>query len=183
MGNVAQQLRLLNLYVNTPTPTADAPSGGNSYAGVVEEFRPGSLQIMTAEHHPGGFDMPVTLDMGMETPVCTIIVNGYFGQILEQFGLADADAVIWEVRGALEDFNGNVKNITFKMNGTVYNMPLGRLRGRGEVTKCGVQVSCTVFEVYIAGTEHIYVDAKNAIRRIGGVDRMAKLREAVGLAA
>ena len=170
MANVAEQFRAINAYV-----------AGESYAGRVEEFHPARLQIMVDDYHAGAMDTPVMLDMGMETPVSRLIINGYHGQILNQFGLSDANAVQMEVRGALEDYGGAVRNITFKMTGNVIDIPFGRIRGRGEVPKMVIQLSCSYYEIIIDGTSHITIDVLNMIRIVNGVDRLAALRDAIGV--
>ena len=61
------------------------------YAGVCEEFHPAPLRIMTDAYHPAGMDMPVLLDMGMMPLEARLVINGYDGNVLNQFGLADAE--------------------------------------------------------------------------------------------
>ena len=177
-ADISQQLRALNLYVLTETNTVDSEG---QYGGKIEEFHPPGLEILTAPHHAGAMDAPILLDMGMESPTGRIVVNGYYGQLFEQFGLANANKVIWQVKGGLEDFHGGVKNITWDMSGSVINMPMGRIRGRGEVPKTMLEIACTYYKISIDGTSHIEIDILNYIRRIGSVDRLAALRAAIGL--
>ena len=179
MANIAQQFRALNAYINTQTESADADSG--NFAGKVEEFHPPQLKIMTAEYHASGMDAPVLLDMGMEPLVARLIINGYFGQALENFGLADANAALWEVKGGLEDYDGKVKTVRFEMTGNIVDMPFSRIRGRGEVPKMVIEIACSKYQIFIGDTEHVHIDILNYIRRIGSTDRLEKLREAIGL--
>ena len=180
-ANVVEQVRAVNIFSINEAEQ-------EQYAGRVEEFMPARLQVLTSEHHAGGMDSPVYLDMGMETPVARFVVNGFHGQLINTFGLANANQVRFIARGALEDYNGDTRQITFKMRGNVVDMPFGRLRGRGSVPKMVIEITCTLYEVYIGeigtdGTEHVYIDVLNMIRRIGGVDRLEKLRQAIGITA
>ena len=170
MANIAEQLRAMTASV-----------AGVDYGGRIEEFHPARLMIMTHDYHAGAMDAPVQLDMGMETPEARLIINGYHGNIINQFGLANANAVEIQVQGGLEDYNGDVRNITWDMTGNVTDMPFGRIRGRGEVPKTILQMACSFYQITIDGTVHAKIDILNMIREIGGVDRMAALRAAIGL--
>jgi P2 family phage contractile tail tube protein len=44
-----------------------------------------------------------------------------------------------------------------------------------------VSVALNYFRLTIAGEEVVEVDAKNLVRKVGGVDQMAKIRNAIGL--
>ena len=136
--------------------------------------------VMTAEHHAGAMDAPLLLDMGMEALTPRIVVNGYHGTLLNQFGLADANAVEMMVRGGLEEYGGDVTTIEWTFTGNVIDMPFGRIRGRGEVAKSIVQVACSKYEIKIGGEEHIFIDILGMIRRVGGNDRLEALRTAIG---
>ena len=136
---------------------------------------------MTDAYQAAGMDMPVLLDMGMMPLEARLVINGYDGHILNQFGLADAEAANMEVRGGLEDYDGATRDVVFKMRGNVVTMPFGRIRGRGEVPKMIIEMALSNYEIRIAGTEHVYIDAINMIRRINGVDRLEALRAAIGL--
>ena len=177
--NIPQQLRFANFYLNN---AVDATvHGAGNYAGRLEEFTPCSLAIMTAEHHAGTLDSPLLLDMGMEALVARAIINGYDANLLNSFGLANANAINCSVKAGLEDHNGVTKSLEFKMRGSIVSMPFGRIQGRGAVPKTMIQIACSKYEIYIAGIEHIYIDVLNSIRRIGGVDRLEALRDAAGI--
>ena len=179
MANVPQQLRFVNFYLNNSED--GSVHGAGNYAGRLEEFMPCPLQIMTAEHHTGTLDSPLLLDMGMEALVARAIINGYDANLLNSFGLANANAINCSVKAGLEDYNGVVKPLEFKMRGNIVSMPFGRIRGRGDVAKTVLQIACSKYEIYIGGTEHVFIDILRSIRRIGGVDRLEALREAVGI--
>ena len=170
MANVAQQFRALNAFID-----------GRSYAGVCEEFHPAPLRVMTDEYQAAGMDTPVLLDMGMEALMARLVINGYDGNILNQFGLQDADAANMEVRGALEDYDGSVIPVIFTMRGNVITMPFGRIRGRGEVPKMIIEMALSYYKIAIDGIDHVTIDVLNMIREIGGVDRLATLRAAIGV--
>ena len=170
MANVAQQFRAMNAYVN-----------GEGYAGRVHEFHPPRLRVTTEEYQAAGMDMPVLLDVGMEPLEAMVILNGIDGNILSQFGLADANAANMQIRAALEDYDGSTTAVQYTMRGNVVDIPQGRIRGRGEVPQMSLGMSVSQYKIEIGGTTFIEIDALNMIRNVNNVDRLLDLRQIIGV--
>ena len=168
MANVVSQVRTIRASVN-----------GTDFDGMIEEFHPPGLVIMTSDYY-GGLDISIPLEMGMEALISRLVVNGYHGVFLNQFGLIDDRAVQMNVKGALVDYNGNVKSIEWKLRGKVITMPFSRIQGRAQIAKAIIEMTCDKYELYIDSNEHHYIEPMKRIRRIGGVDQLEKLRTAIG---
>ena len=168
MANIAHQFKALNAYVD-----------GQSYLGRVDEFEPVNLQIETEGFRAGGMDVEVPLDTGMEQMEINLKLRGVHRQTLEQFGKATSDTRI-EVRGALEDYDGNVTQISYNMVGMITELPTDAIQGRGEVPMTTITMGLNFYEIKVDGDEVIYIDALNMVRRINGVDRLADIRTAIG---
>ena len=177
MANVVEQLRSIRATVQTPTEQAD-------FDGMIEEYHPPTLAVMTSDYY-GGLDIAIPLEMGQEALVARLVVNGYHTAVLSSFGLIDDRAVNLDVRGALVDYNGKVKGIQWLLRGKVITMPFSRVRGRAEVAKSVIEMTCDKYELKlgpgeVATTEVHYVEPLKRIRRIGRIDQLEKLRKAIG---
>ena len=173
MANVVSQVRSIVASVN-----------GTDFDGMIEEFHPPNMQIMTTDYY-GGLDIAIPLEMGQEALVSRLIVNGYHIEVLNKFGLIDDRAVELDVKAALVDYNGDVKGIRWEMRGKVVTMPFSRIRGRAEVSKMILEMTCDKYTLKLgpgetASAEVHHIEPLKRIRRIGGVDQLQKLRTAIG---
>ena len=177
MANVASQFKALNLYIDRVDGRGRA-----DYAGRIEEFHPAELQISTREYQAGGMDMPVLLDMGMEPLVARAVINGYEETTFHQFGLADARAANMEARGGLRDYGGEEHTLIFNMRGNVIAIGMNRIMGRGDIPKTMVVIALNYYKILYDGNPLIEIEAEGMVRKINGVDQLAGLRQAIGLA-
>ena len=177
MANVVSQFKALNLYIDRTDGR-----GRVNYAGRIEEFHPAELQISTREYQAGGMDMPILLDMGMEALVARATINGYEPTTFHQFGLADAEAANMEVRGGLRDYQGPEHTLIFNMRGNVVAIGMNRIMGRGDIPKTMIVLALNYYKISLDGEPLIEIESTGMVRKINGIDQLAGLRQAIGLA-
>ena len=170
MANVVKQFRNMSLDLDN-----------QPMAGTVEEFHPPNLSVDTTPYKAGGMDVPVLLDMGMNVLMARAMVNGYQPKVFSQFGLADKRKANMTVYGALEDYTGEVTQVKFVMRGLQTTTGMERVRGRGEVPRTVIEIACVEYIISFDNTVMIDIDVLNMTRIVNGVDRLAKLRAAIGL--
>jgi P2 family phage contractile tail tube protein len=170
MANVAEQCRNLNVFFN-----------GVGWAGRVDSFQPPTVESTVEDYRGGGMDGPVPLRMGQEAMESQIIFNGYHSEVITSWGLADSTAVRSEVRGALEDYTGEVKGIRFTMEGPVTSLEPDEIKGQGEVPKVTVMQKLHYYKIELDGTPVLEIDFILMKRIVNGVDQLEALRGVLGL--
>jgi P2 family phage contractile tail tube protein len=164
-----QVLKNLNLFVD-----------GRGYAGQVEEVNLPKLTIKTEDFRAGGMDAPIALDMGMEKLELSFGLISYDRDVLNLFGFIVPATVAFTFRGALENQDGSITAMVCKMRGSIREIDPGTSKA-GD--KPSLKVTCDLVYFYQEhdGQPVIEVDAINMIRMIGGVDKLAAVRKAIGL--
>ena len=173
MPNIINQLKNVRVRLN-----------GDDFDGIVDEFTPPQLEIMIQQYHAAGMDVPIDLDMGMHPLRGRLMINGYQPASFAAFGTADQTSVRMVVEGALEgldaDLNRSNSKITFDMRGSVTATAMGRVRGRGDLPRTLVNISCIRYQIFLNDTEKIVdINVLEYKREINGIDRLANLRTAI----
>lgn len=83
-------------------------------------------------------------------------------------------------RGAIQDFDGNVKECVVKLTGKIKSVEAGEWTP-GAAVKPKYNMSVTYYHKTIAGVPVHIVDVKNMVAVIGGADIFADVRKALGI--
>jgi hypothetical protein len=171
MAQIPRVLKNFNLVVD-----------GRGYAGRVAELVPPKLTRKMEEFRAGGMAAPVEIDMGLEKMECEFTLKEYNEEILKLWGLTDHAGVTLRFKGALEadDAAGAVTPVEITVRGRWREIDGGGWKA-GEETMMKVAVACGYYKYDSDGVTLIEIDAANMIEAIAGADRLAAIREAIGV--
>lgn len=169
MNAASQLLKNFNLYVD-----------GRGYAGNVDEVQLPALTVVTEDYRAGGLDAPISLDMGMEKLEATFKVSRFDRNLITKWGVSVGARIPLIVRGGLESLDGSVVPVVVKLSGTIQSMEMDAFAPGGKV---GItfKFCATSYSYTQDGETLIDIDIPNMKRVIGGVDRLAAMRKAIGL--
>lgn len=168
MSAAAQILKNFNLYVD-----------GRGYAGNVDEVQLPNLAIVEEEYRAGGMDAPVALDMGMEKLEASFKVSKFDADLASLFG--GTRQIPLTFRGAVEDLDGTVKPLVVNMTGKIHGLENDAVAGGGGKAGQSYRMALTSYTYTLDGVVIHDIDVLNMKRVIGGVDRLAAQRAAIGL--
>lgn len=152
---------------------------GRGYAGQVATVSPPDLAIATEDFRAGGMDSAVALDMGQEAMEASFSLNAYDADVLALWGVGEGNNVAVTMRGALESYNGEVKPVVMAMRGKIVTIARGEW-SPGQMAPLTVTMRLDYYREVHNGVELHEVDVINMVRKIGGVDRLAAMRAALG---
>lgn len=167
MSAASNILKNFNLYVD-----------GRGYAGTVEEVQLPTLNIMSEDYRAGGMDAPIEIDMGMEKLETTFKVSR-FDESLDAL-LSSSGNINLTFRGAVESLDGSVKAAVVKMTGRIHSIETDAATPGSKVTKT-YRVTLIAYSYSLDGVSIHDIDIINMRRVIGGIDRLAAQRNAIGL--
>ncbi len=167
MSAAANILKNFNLYID-----------GRGYAGNVDEVQLPALNIVGEDYRSGGMDAPIELDMGMEKLEATFKISK-FDENLEKL-LSSAAPIQMTFRGAVESFDGSVKAAVIKMTGKIHGIETDTVTPGSKASK-SYRAPLVSYSYTLDGVTIHDIDVRNMKRIIGGVDRLAAQRKAVGL--
>lgn len=153
---------------------------GRGYAGEVSEYNPPDLTLMVEDFRAGGMDAPLAVDMGMEGLEASLVFTKYDADVLQLFGVAEGTSVPLTVRGALESYDGTVKQVVHQMRGRITSLARGTWTP-GSLAPLTVTMRLAYYREEVAGVVLNEIDIPNMVRVIAGVDRLAAQRAAMGI--
>lgn len=168
MAELPRILKQFSLYVD-----------GRGYAGKIDTLTLPELTRKTEDHRPGGLDMPIRYDMGMEPMECTFSLVEYDANTSALFGLADMSVAQLTARGALRRDGDSPIAIVIVMRGAVSQLTKGEWKG-GEMTTLTHKVDLRYYKETIDGQDVVEIDSVNNKRIINGVDQMEQIRNIIG---
>ena len=169
MIELPKVLKNMNLFVD-----------GKGYAGRVDEIQLPKLTLKTEEHRAGGMDVPVEIDLGMEKLEAELTISDYDPDLFRLFGLLDAAATPITLRGAIQAQGQQAKPVTVHLRGGFKALEPSAWKP-GEKSTIKAMVAASYYKLAIDGQELIEIDAINLVRKVGGVDQMARIRQAIGV--
>ena len=104
----------------------------------------------------------------------------YDPDVFKLFGLLDRQDTPVTVRGAVQRQGEPVQAVVISLRGGWKEIDSGTWKP-GDKSTLKVSMALNYFKLTIAGEEVVEVDAKNLVRKVGGIDQMAEIRKAVGL--
>ncbi|WP_313713211.1 phage major tail tube protein [Pseudomonas sp.] len=169
MAMIPETLANLNLFVD-----------GVSFQGDVPSLTLPKLTMKMEEHRPGGMDMPVEMDMGMEKQEANFTTTGVRKEALKFYGLADGTAFNGTFRGAFKGLKGVIKPVVVTLRGTLKEIDMGDWKP-GDKAEIKHAVGLTYYKLEVDGSTIYEIDALGMKRVINGVDQLAAQRSALGL--
>lgn len=128
MAMIPETLANLNLFVD-----------GVSFQGDVPSLTLPKLTLKMEEHRPGGMDMPVEMDLGMEKQEAAFTTTGVRREALKFFGLADGSGFNGTFRGAFKGLKGRINPVVVTLRGSLKEIDMGdwkiRRQGRDQTQR------------------------------------------------
>ena len=152
---------------------------GHGYLGRVTEIETPKLSLKMEEYRAGGMDAPVELDMGMEKLETTLTFAEYDDAIFKKFGLTNGNSVPLTLRGVREN-DASTDEIIIVLKGGYKELDTGSWKA-GDEASLKASVACRYYKLTIGGKTLVEIDVENMVRKIGGVDQLAKQRKALGI--
>lgn len=153
---------------------------GRGYAGQIDEYNAPDLSIVVEDFRGGGMDAPVALDMGQEALEASFVLTQYDADVLALWGVAQGQSLPFTARGALESYDGEVKPVIHNMRGRITTIARGTWAA-GQKAALTITLRLDYYKETHNGVVLHEIDVVNMIRVVGGVDRLAQQRAALGL--
>ena len=170
MANIASQCQNLNVFF-----------GDGDWAGRIEGYTPPELSSQVEDYRAAGMHGSVALRTGQELMESEIVFKGHHSEVYTAWGIADSTQQTIEVRGALQNYSGEVKTIIFTQTGPVIKVMGDQIQGQGEVPEMTLTQNPHYFKVEYDGVVVVEIDILNATQTIEGVDQLEPIRDALGL--
>lgn len=154
---------------------------GVSYLGEVPEVTLPKLSRKMEDYRSGGMNAPVKLDFGMEALEMDWTAAGYIKELLNQWGAPRHDAVLLRFAGALQaDDSESINALEVVVRGRHSEIDYGNAKA-GEGTAIKVKSAISYYKLTMDGETLIEIDAVNMVEVVGGIDRLAQVRAALGI--
>lgn len=155
---------------------------GVGYAGETTSVTLPKLERKFEAYRAGGMNRPVKIDMGGGDDLD--VEHSYGGpvrEILRQYGLTRLDAAQVRFVGSYEnDDTGEITAVEVVMRGRHQEIDRGEQKP-GEDTEFKVKTACSYYKESWNGVVEVEIDTLGLVEIVGGVDRMAEHRAALGL--
>ncbi|WNO10443.1 phage major tail tube protein [Teredinibacter sp. KSP-S5-2] len=152
---------------------------GRGYAGNIEELVLPKLSLQTEEFRNGGMDAPVDIELGMEKLECEFTLTRFNRHSLTLFGVFSGETQL-TARGAVVSDNGQTQAAVINMRGLVRELDMGTWKP-GEKSTNKFMVSLRYYKLVLDEFPIYEIDIPNFLRKVNGVDQLAKMRAALGL--
>lgn len=153
---------------------------GNSFAGNINDFTPPKLTLNTEEWKGGGMGAPIRLKQGLQALDTNFSVINYSPVILGSVYPTEGNDTSFIMRGAYEDWDGNVTQRVITMRGEVTEKDEGTMK-IGQAATVKITMNLNYYSDVIGGVPVDEIDVVNMIWNKNGVDTLASLRNALGL--
>jgi len=155
----------------------DAYVDGRGHAGIVDEVELPKLTLKMEEYRAGGMDAPVEIDLGTEKLEATLTFGEDVVELIKLWGVLGADTGI-TLRGSRGE-GEDAQAVIVELRGRIKEMDMGSWKP-GENGQSKYAVAARYYRLAIGGEDLIEIDTENLIRRIGGVDQLAVVRNNLG---
>ncbi len=145
----------------------------------IKELTLPKITIKTEEFRPGGADVPVKVDMGMEALASEFTFEEYDRELLKLAGILPGGDTPVVARGSLEGPLG-VRAIIATLRGMFSEVDPGSWKA-GDDSLLKLKHDARYYRYEDDGQELIEIDIENSIRKIGGTDQLASRRTALGI--
>ncbi len=153
---------------------------GVGYAGEIGELTPPKISHATEEWRGGTMLGPVQIDNGLQALSMEWTLGGNVPQVVTQMGEGAIDALLLRALGAFQsDTDSSVQAVELVMRGRHTELDRGTWKP-GDDTEKKVMTALTYYKEIVDGVEIMEIDMLAGVYIVGGVDRYAAIREAIG---
>jgi len=154
---------------------------GAAYLGDIASFTTPKLGRKFEEYRGGGMDGPVKIDMGSEALEAEWSCGGPMRDVLRQYGVTSVTGVQLRFVGAFQnDDTGEVDTIEIVVRGRHEEIDMGEQKP-GEGGEFKVKTAIAYYKLTWNGTTEIEIDQLGMVFIVGGVDRLAEIRDSLGI--
>ncbi len=153
---------------------------GSSYIGQVSEITLPKLTRKMEDWRGGGMNAPIKVDQGMEGIELEAVCGGLMRDVFDQFGIARHDGVMLRFAGAYQrDDTGTVDAVEVVVRGRHEEIEAGKAKA-GDDTEFKFKTVASYYKLAVNGETLVEIDIPNFVEIVGGVDRLAQQRWAIG---
>ncbi len=154
---------------------------GRSYIGQVPEITLPKLSRKMEDYVAGGMTGPVEIDYMNEKIEFDWTAGGLLEDALLQYGASAHDAVQLRFAGAYQkEDTGDVDAVEVVIRGRHKEIDMGNAKV-GDKTEHKYKTTCSYYKLTINDRPIIELDFVNGVEVVGGVDRSANIRAAMGI--
>lgn len=156
---------------------------GESYVGQAKTITLPTLARKMESYRGGGMNGPVKVDLGMGDDGIQLewTTGGLDALTFRQYGITRADGVLLRFAGAYQrDDTGEVSAVEVVVRGRHEEIGMGDAES-GEDTEQSITTTCSYYKLTIDNEVVVEIDILNMIEMVGGEDRLAEQRAAIGL--
>lgn len=153
----------------------------SSYLGQSKTFSRPKLSHSMEDWRGGGMLGPIKIDMGLEGLECEWTLGGQDAAIIRQMGALQHDAHLLRFMGAYQsDDDGSVTSVEVVIRGRHQEIEHGEAEA-GKASDMKVKTVLSYYEEFQNGEQLLQIDMARAIYIVGGIDRYAEIRAALGV--
>jgi P2 family phage contractile tail tube protein len=153
---------------------------GENYLGKAKALALPKLAITGEGYRGAGMLSEVETDMGLEKLELEVTYGGFMREILRQFGVTKLDGTMLRFVGAYQaDDNASVQAGELVVRGRHREIDPGNAEV-GKDTEWKVKSALTYIKWTVDGAVEVEIDVLGMIYMIGGIDRYAEIRAALG---
>lgn len=154
---------------------------GNAYLGEVPEVVLPKLAHDMEDYIAGGMPGKVKLQNALQAMTMEWTASGYLADSLRQFGTVSINGNLLRFQGALQqDDTGEVTTVSIVMRGRHSQIDFGTSKS-GDATQIKHSTELSYYKLTMDGIDMVEIDQVNSVYIVGGVDRMAEIRTALGI--
>lgn len=154
---------------------------GRSYIGQVPEITLPKLSRKMEDYVAGGMTGPVEIDYMNEKIELDWTAGGLLEDALLQYGASAHDAVQLRFAGAYQkEDTGDVDAVEVVIRGRHKEIDMGNAKV-GDKTEHKYKTTCSYYKLTINDRPIIELDFVNGLEVVGGIDRSANIRAAMGI--
>ncbi len=156
-------------------------NAGQSYMGQVTEVTLPTLSRKMEDYQAGGMSGPVPVDFGSEAVELQWKAGGLLIDALKQYGITRHDGVQLRFAGAYQSSDSDqADSVEIIVRGRHKEINFGSAKV-GDDTEHDYTTVCSYYKLTINDESIIELDFVNGIEIVGGDDRTANIRSAIGL--
>ncbi|KVS58019.1 MULTISPECIES: phage major tail tube protein [Burkholderia] len=154
---------------------------GVSYVGQVPEIELPKLSRKMEEYRGGGMNGPVDIDLGNEKLELGVTMGGFVAATFKTWGTSKHDGVTVRFAGAYQrDDTGDVDAVEVYVRGRYKEIEQGTAKAGDNAEQKG-SMSLSYYRLVVNGETLVEIDFVNFVEMVGGEDRLAQQRSAIGL--
>lgn len=154
---------------------------GKSYLGQVPELTLPKLSRKMEDYIAGGMSGPVEIDFHNEKIELDWTAGGLLEDALLQYGITTHNGVQLRFAGAYQnDDTAEVTAVEVVVRGRHKEIEMGNAK-MGDKNDHKYKTTCSYYKLIINGQDIIELDFINGVELVGGIDRRAELRAAIGM--